>query len=153
MTYKIKNIWNEELLIDTEVTKYINNNSLAIKLYDWDKEFEFWEPYATLTVNLEDISDCLLDNYAFVDTNNLPEAINFIKDNNLGIEVDIPPVVSGFCRYPLYKFNINDGELSPFISKDNMTLHLNEELYEIYKRTKEKVSRLENKHFLTQLMD
>ena len=43
---------------------------------------------------------------AYVDTNNLPEALKLISAYNLG-EV-VGSGVSGFCTYPLVKFNMNE---------------------------------------------
>lgn len=79
--------------------KYMDNNTLAVCLYTEDGE-----PYADLTVNLEDsMANCEM---AYVDTNNCPWADNFIKDNGLG-EPTGKVGKSGFCTYPLYKFNLD----------------------------------------------
>ena len=39
----------------------------------------------------------------YVDTNNMPSAEKFIRENNLG-EFTGEVEYSGFCEYPLYKF-------------------------------------------------
>lgn len=64
------------------------------------------EPIATLTTNLPD-GVCLSKGieYAYVDTNNNPTAEEFIKENNLG-EFTGTFGQSGYCTYPLYKFDL-----------------------------------------------
>lgn len=62
------------------------------------------EPFSNLTVCLDDPS--LEENESYVDTNNLPEALDFIREYNLG-EV-IGSRVSGFCIYPLVRFNLDE---------------------------------------------
>ena len=83
-------------------SKYCNNDCLAILLVDTDTS----EDFAVLTVNL---NYPLAPDQAFVDTNNCSWAEQFIEDNNLGEPVGIS-APSGYCMYPLYKFNINDIE-------------------------------------------
>ena len=61
------------------------------------------EPYGNLTVNL---SERLLPDTAYVDTNNMPDAEMFIKEYSLG-EFTGTIRRSGFCDYPLYRFNLN----------------------------------------------
>ena len=69
-------------------------------------------PYTTLSVNLgNDIgNDSFMQRYcAFVDTNNFPDAAEFIEENGLGEPYTRfgSPVIaqSGWCEYPLYQFN------------------------------------------------
>ena len=45
----------------------------------------------------------LPEDYAYVDTNNMPNAEQFIEENKLGEFVG-KYKMSGFCCYPLYKF-------------------------------------------------
>ena len=87
--------------IPTEVTielgKYGTNNSLAISL--WCDE----GPFARLTVNLPGAKPPIP--YAYVDTNNCPWAVEFIKKYKLGEDTDMLGH-SGYCSYPLYKFDL-----------------------------------------------
>lgn len=76
---------------------YSSNHNLAIQLVCADGE-----PYATLTVNFDALDDPTL---AYVDTNNVPEAERFIVDNDLGYHID-QYKASGWCMYPLFKFNL-----------------------------------------------
>ena len=87
-------------------TTYTSNNTLAIEIIDNN------EPYAVLTVNLPQYS--FKDpRVQFVDTNNFPNAEEFIKKNNLGEPLGFYGQ-SGFCTYPLYYFypNINGKEVT-----------------------------------------
>ena len=77
-------------------TSYKNNNNLAIAL---DSPTE--GPFAVITVNIHELPE----GYAFVDTNNCPWAEKFIKDHGLG-EFANAVGHSGYCTYPLYKFDM-----------------------------------------------
>ena len=84
--------------IEVVKTKYAYNDNLAIMLVCTSGE-----PYGFLTVNL---NDNLPEEYAYVDTNNMPNAETFIEENNLGTFAG-RWAYSGYCRYPLYKFNLD----------------------------------------------
>lgn len=93
-------------------TYYMDNGSLGI--YILHRTSNEWEPYGTLTVNLEERS--LGKNKAYVDTNNLgAEILDWITDNGLG-ELTGNEKKSGFCTYPevlfyeevLKQFNTED---------------------------------------------
>lgn len=77
---------------------YRNNGNLAIIL---DSPTE--GPFATLSVNLY---DRLPKNQAYVDTNNCPWAIDFIREYELGKFTGITGR-SGYCTYPLYEFDLS----------------------------------------------
>lgn len=100
---KIKNPYDKS--IEYEVTpirtEYMNEGNLAISL-----ECEDGEPYGMLTVNLR---GKLPEDMAYVDTNNIPDAEKFISENGLGTNTGIT-MVSGFCIYPLYRFNLDKLE-------------------------------------------
>lgn len=78
---------------------YANNGSLAVFLETTDGE-----PFCRLTVNLPD--SIASEEYQYVDTNNLPWALDFIESNDLGVVTGIVGY-SGFCEYPLVKFNLD----------------------------------------------
>lgn len=87
--------WN----ITFEISSYAFGGGLAILMNCKD------EPYATLTVNLEEFPT--EDNKAFVDTNNLGnEIVDWIIENDLG-ELTGRIGTSGYCVYPEVAFNIN----------------------------------------------
>ena len=81
-----------------EVSHYFNNNNLALVMQGEE------EPYALITVNLGPLFDPAL---GFVDTNKFPEAIELIRKYNLGEATGITRA-SGFCVYPLYKFDLEE---------------------------------------------
>ena len=60
------------------------------------------EPFGRLSVNT---GVDLPENWIAVDTNNLPDAVDFIEDNNLGKHTGYS-IPSGFCVYPVYELNI-----------------------------------------------
>lgn len=100
--------------VTLQFSKYTCNDKLAVQLIEASAP---WSPFATLTVNLPDIPmEALqmwfgsnmpdLNTLAFVDTNNCPWAEEFLKDNNIAEDTRIM-MPSGFCSYPLYKFNLD----------------------------------------------
>lgn len=98
-TYKVETDFGTyEVKLGT--SEYLNNGSLAIQLID-AKEYE---PFATLTVNIDEKGAS--KETAYVDINNCPWAKKFIEDNELG-EFTGKYGKSGFCVYPLYKFNLD----------------------------------------------
>ena len=62
----------------------------------------YWEPYATLTVNLCDARNQNAS-FAYVDANNLPTAPEFLVENGLAAFTGACGT-SGFCAYPLFAF-------------------------------------------------
>lgn len=80
-----------------QVGKYRADNSIAIMAENMEDG-----PIATITVCLCDTS--LDENEEYVDTNNCPWALDFIKENKLG-EPTGKWRQSGFCTYPAVKFN------------------------------------------------
>ena len=101
MKYYELNYDDETYNVRIERNKYLND-TLAISLISDDGE-----PFADLTVNLMDSFAFCDDKTAFVDTNNCPWAEEFIKQNNLGTFMN-QYGHSGFCRYPLYRFNVEE---------------------------------------------
>ena len=97
MTYNLY-AWGSNHEVDTEKKSYWENGNLAITLFEPHEG-----PYATLTVNL---SKKLPKNQAYVDTNNCYWAEDFIKKNGLGKPLG-EYGVSGWCRYPLYEFDLD----------------------------------------------
>lgn len=61
------------------------------------------EDFATLTVNL---GFGAKEGCAFIDTNNCGWALDFLLENGIASDTGITQS-SGFCIYPLYKFNKN----------------------------------------------
>lgn len=84
---------------------YANNNRLAIRLMDMEDD----TPVCVMTVNLVNELAGYDEHLAFVDTNNNPDIEKFIAENELGEPVGYYGV-SGYCSYPLYKFNLEKLE-------------------------------------------
>lgn len=104
-TYEVKS-YGKTYNVRIVANKYANNDSLALSLIT-----EEGEPFANLTVNIMDSMIWADDTCAFVDTNNCPWAEEFITENGLGEYMEIRGA-SGFCTYPLYKFNLKEIEKS-----------------------------------------
>lgn len=82
---------------------YMSNGSLAVSLYDGK------EMVAVITVNI-DASDCIgTDDCAYVDTNNCVWVEEFLQDNKIAFPTG-EYGFSGFCAYPLYKFDLRKLE-------------------------------------------
>ena len=100
MKAKYKDFYCEEE-VTMEIIKYHNGN-LAIQL--WCEEDNFKEPFAMLSVNLD---KNLPEDCAYIDVNNLRCGFDFCIIHNLGEFTGIFSN-SGFCTYPLFKFNLDE---------------------------------------------
>lgn len=97
---KIKSAWTGKDIEVTIKTGRYGNDRLAVMLVCYEDGYP--EPYGNLTVNLPEES--VPEGYAFIDTNNIPNAEQFIKEYSLGKPTGWYGH-SGFCTYPLYRFN------------------------------------------------
>ena len=95
------NSYGTEYKIKLQISSYENGNFALCATY-YDEDYKYWGPYGTFTVNLD---EKLPDDCAYVDTNNMPTIEDWLKDNGLA-EPLAKNRQSGFCMYPLYKFNI-----------------------------------------------
>lgn len=80
-----------------QVAKYQADNSIAVEIWSCEEG-----PIARLTVCLDDKS--LGKDEAYVDTNNCPWAIDFLKEYGFAEETG-KTKASGYCIYPMMKFN------------------------------------------------
>ena len=103
--YELK-AFGETYNVRIERNAYVSGDTLALSLIT-DKG----EPFCDLTVNLMDSIVWGDDKTAFVDTNNCPWAESFIQDNGLGYPMGIIGR-SGYCSYPLYRFDLEKMERS-----------------------------------------
>lgn len=78
--------------------RYYHDNNLCISLIDTSDNCV----YGNITVNLQPLNP----NMAAIDTNNIPEAEEFIKTYELGKDTGIR-ITSGFCTYPVYEFDMD----------------------------------------------
>lgn len=100
-TYEIEQ-WGVNREVSLHCSNYANNGNLAIVVKYFDEDFECWMQYGVLTVNFE---EGLPEGYAYVDTNNFPCAKELIGSGKIG-EWTGKTRVSGWCSYPLYRFDV-----------------------------------------------
>lgn len=94
--YKLE-FMNKKIKVETYKTTYTTNDNLAVVVEN--EEFE-----EVLTVNLKGNptnKDC-----AFVDTNNIKWAENFLQENKIAQPTGRYGT-SGFCSYPEYRFDMS----------------------------------------------
>ncbi len=85
---------------------YADNDSLAVEVLVQDEEYgpDVYEPYCSLTVNLE-LSSLLGNNMAYIDSNDCPgEIIEKLVEDKLIFPTGII-ASSGFCNYECYGFS------------------------------------------------
>ena len=98
--------WGDVHELCIEAGRYSHGNGLFLQLYEKCGDGEL-EPYATLTVNLQD--HACGKNRAYVDTNNFPAAMSLISEYKLG-KLTGNIGASGYCNYPEYEFNLAEIE-------------------------------------------
>ena len=103
-SYKLKTPWSSKTYNVVPVRTTYWDTSLAIELMCVDKDC-YGETFATLTVNLN--AFLVYNNQAYVDVNNCPWAIDFIKENELGKPCAGITKQSGYVIYPLYEFDLS----------------------------------------------
>ena len=99
MICKLK-MFDTEYEVDARASEYSSNRRLAVVLYETGG---IGEVFGILTVNLS--HEPCPEGHAYIDTNNIPGAEKFIRDNKLG-EFTGEFGFSGFCSYPLYRMNV-----------------------------------------------
>ena len=85
---------------------YQSNNTLAIEMIEVSpKGKRIRDYFGMLTVNIADSDVAASDKYAFIDTNNNGgEIAQWLIDNKIALPTGIMGY-SGFCSYPLFKFD------------------------------------------------
>ena len=84
------------------VNTYNNGSNLYVGLLCLNERGIPEDPYADLTVNLPEYE---LEPYeAFIDTNNFPDAEQFLEENGLAFHTGTYGG-SGYCIYPVYEFD------------------------------------------------
>ena len=94
----IKNYSGKKVPITLEVQQYVKNQQIAIFLYTKD-----WEYYWDLSVFIDPFEYV---NFMAVDTNNIPNAEEFIQEYKLWRLVGYTH--SGFCTYPIYEMDLDE---------------------------------------------
>lgn len=104
-TYDYTDEWGADHQLAFIRTSYVFGNGIALKavcLVDEDDDGPWWEPYASVTVNLP--SYPLEDGRcAFLDANNSRHLIEWLVANGL-VELTGVAKTSGFCLYPEGRF-------------------------------------------------
>ena len=91
--------WGDECEIRFVKTAYAHDDSLAIAVLSRELDSEFWEPYATLTVN---IGMPLGSNEAYLDDNNVQDLCEYVIEN--GWARNVGSGMSGWCTYQKVEF-------------------------------------------------
>lgn len=106
--FKVTSIWGKTYDVSVRTSTYRNNGNLYVGLTCKVSEdgAEWHEPYADITVNIIKLEP----GYAAIDTNNFPAAEQFITENGLA-EFTGTYARSGFCSYPIYKFDTKKLEM------------------------------------------
>lgn len=100
MTYEYQTRYGD-YVIHFVRTAYADNGNLALMMVIDDGEDCIpGEMYGVPTVNLGVPCD---EDCAFIDTNNMPDVLDFIIDNGLG-DLTGRNAPSGFCMYPEVRF-------------------------------------------------
>ena len=90
--------FGNEYELSFKIMQYVNNTT-AVRAICCDD----YSPYATITKNIPQYSDNLLEDSAYLDTNNCGDLIKAMIDNGY-ITLADSYVDNGFCRYPLGTF-------------------------------------------------
>ena len=94
--------------VELDIQTYHNNGRIFIGLIT--NEDGSPEPCGDVTVNIDAPAP---DYCGYLDTNNLSNVENFIRENDLGEFTGLTGR-SGYCEYPLYLFNVDKlRELCP----------------------------------------
>lgn len=100
-TYQYKS-WGELFELHIFRTHYIDNGRLAI-----GANTTLGEPFGLFTININD--GPLAENEAYIDTNNMPNAVDFLVNNGLAERTNRVGK-SGFCTYPVVKIFLDKIE-------------------------------------------
>lgn len=94
--------WGHTYKVRPYTSRYMFGEGLCIHLICCDEDC-YGEPFGNLTVNIQ--GKTCGKNEAYVDTNNMPNAEQFIREYRLGKPTG-ETARSGYCTYPLYKFDM-----------------------------------------------
>lgn len=100
-TYEFESEYGGKYIVSPHIDMYKDNSNLYLGLYCQEEGGEYWEPFCDVTVNT--VSLAYLE--ATIDTNNNGQNIlKFLEANGFG-QCSPYAVSSGFCTYPIFKFN------------------------------------------------
>ena len=98
-TFEFEDQWGDVTRVRLVRGAYADGSLAVQALCEGDG---YWEPFASITVNLCDERNQNAS-FAYVDTNNLPTAAEFLVENGLATYTGLTRT-SGFCAYPLFAF-------------------------------------------------
>ena len=98
--------WTGEILKACFATdRYVEGNGIYIEMLTYNNEYEFYEPWCDITVNIP-YSAKLKENECFVDTNNCEGIDRWLFENGIA-KYTGRSGSSGFCRYPIMVFDMD----------------------------------------------
>ena len=80
---------------------YRDNNNLYVGLEEYDKEYDFWDPYCDVTVNIRTLP--FLESAINIEFGGQGK-IDFLTQNGFGQLTD-KKLRSGFLEFPVFRFN------------------------------------------------
>lgn len=96
-----KTFWGSTEVVVPKLNTYLENNNLYVGLNFFEEEYECWEPFTDVTVNVGKLP--FLE--SAIDTNNNGNGIiDFLVQNGFG-ELTKKTIPSGFCVFPVFRFN------------------------------------------------
>ena len=117
---KYKSPWGNEYEVAFEIANYANGNKgTAIQMMCYDKEYDFWEPYTTATVNLDKTyyhSDDSKD-LVYIDDNNCPYLSDWLAEHGLATFTGRWGF-SGYCSY--VQMMLNRAEIEKHLLKETV---------------------------------
>lgn len=100
-TYELASQYGGTYTVQPVLNMYAHNNNLYVGLECRDPDDGFWEPFASVTVNITELPYL----YATIDTNdNGPKILDFLEQNGFGQRTDFS-IPSGMCYYPVFQFS------------------------------------------------
>lgn len=122
--YSFKNQFGNNYTVTPVINRYTSNENIYLGLHYLDKEFNDYLPFCDVTVNIDNLP--YLE--AAIDVPNVgPEIMEFLEENKMA-EPTGKIAASGFCVYPIYKFNedfirsINETELKAHAKEKGVNL-------------------------------
>ena len=101
-TFTFKSLFGHEYKIKFTKGKYLNNKRLYIGCLCWDED-GYWVPYGDVTKNLNAFIGDNVEKNAYLDENNYPDLIQFMREKGFFKDTGIL-YPSGWSFYPLVKF-------------------------------------------------
>lgn len=94
--------YGEKVDVTIKVSRYVNNDNLYVGMDAFDTESNEKYPFTDITVNIEALPYL----HSAIDTNNngMLSITNFLIENDLALPTG-EYQQSGFCVYPVYRFN------------------------------------------------